>query len=391
MKLTKLSLQNFRGIEALEMDLYDELGRVESVIPIVGPNTSGKTTILDAISLCLWPAVQGSLRADLALTPTALVRHGAVRAEVTCELWFSDEEIESVLKVHERTNTPLARPIPTANKITVQWTYPDPKGQDPRGRYVYLPEDSQPVFRGRDVLARNLHAPKVSWQQQADMGGVFVFDQKRTGIGEGPAEELRVPTGGGGLNGSGSWVSVAYLVDPFLARLTEQANSRQSQNKPRSPRDLLIDLATRAQAPQAPGSSQREDFERLKELYAKVCAPHRIRGLLNTGPGLDLEFEGPGGPYLFLGLSSGQLMILLILLQFAQQRIHRSIVLIDELELHLHPLWQTRLYQSLRELGDDNQIFFTTHSTHLRELIRQGTFFHTTGELGDHSIEKVEV
>lgn len=100
-----------------------------------------------------------------------------------------------------------------------------------------------------------------------------------------------------------------------------------------------------------------------------------------------MEFDGPQGTYLFQGLSSGQLMILLLLLRFARARIHNSIVLIDELELHLHPLWQTRLYQRLQDLGVENQYLFTAHSTHLRDLIR-GDFFHCTGELGEGAIKK---
>ncbi len=62
-------------------------------------------------------------------------------------------------------------------------------------------------------------------------------------------------------------------------------------------------------------------------------------------------------------------MILLLLLNFATKHIHSSIVMIDELELHLHPLWQDRLYQSLDKLGLENQIIFTTHSSHLRNSI----------------------
>lgn len=157
----------------------------------------------------------------------------------------------------------------------------------------------------------------------------------------------------------------------------------------RDPRLLLLNLAARAQASQDPEATEREDFERLCQLYARVCRPHRIKGLYNTESGLDMEFEGPQGVYLFDGLSSGQLMLLLLLLQFARHRIHQSIVLIDELELHLHPLWQSRLYQSLGELGVDNQIFFTTHSTYLRDIIR-GAFFHCTGELGDEPVKKEE-
>ncbi len=99
-----------------------------------------------------------------------------------------------------------------------------------------------------------------------------------------------------------------------------------------------------------------------------------------------MEFTGDRGRYYYDGLSSGQQMILLMLLQFATKRIHRSIVLIDELELHLHPLWQDRLYASLSKLGDENQCAFTTHSTHLRDTIREKC--HSTGELSSLTIPR---
>lgn len=198
-----------------------------------------------------------------------------------------------------------------------------------------------------------------------------MFDQKRTGLAQRMTSEMRALAASGG-------------------EAPEDASDARAGNDYTSdPRLILLHLASRAQAPQGPETTEREDFERLRTLYARVCAPHRIKGLYNTESGLDMEFEGPQGTYLFDGLSSGQMMILLLLLQFARKRIHSSIVLIDELELHLHPLWQTRLYQSLGALGFDNQVFFTTHSTHVRDLI--GTdFFHCTGELGDKALEKVE-
>ena len=39
-----------------------------------------------------------------------------------------------------------------------------------------------------------------------------------------------------------------------------------------------------------------------------------------------------------------------------------SIVLIDEVELHLYPIWQERLIETLREEPLNNQYIFTTHS-----------------------------
>jgi hypothetical protein len=141
---------------------------------------------------------------------------------------------------------------------------------------------------------------------------------------------------------------------------------------------ILTSLAVRAQVAQDPEATEKADFARLKALYETVCHPHAMGELYNTEHGLDMEFSGDGGRYYYDGLSSGQQMILLMLLQFATRRIHRSIVLIDGLELHLHPLWQDRLYASLASLGEDNQYIFTTHSTHLRDTIRE-QFYYATG------------
>lgn len=141
----------------------------------------------------------------------------------------------------------------------------------------------------------------------------------------------------------------------------------------------------RAQVAQDAEATEKADFERLKALYERVCYPHKLAGLYNTEHGLDMEFTGERGDrYYYDGLSSGQQMILLMLLQFATRRIHRSIVLIDELELHLHPLWQDRLYSSLGNLGDENPCIFTTHSTHLRDTIREQSY--STGDLSSSSI-----
>jgi predicted ATP-dependent endonuclease of OLD family len=141
----------------------------------------------------------------------------------------------------------------------------------------------------------------------------------------------------------------------------------------------------RAQVAQEPGATEKEDFARLKQLYELVCHPHAIGELYNTEHGLDMEFRSDRGRYYYDGLSSGQQMILLMLLRFATERIHRSIVLIDELELHLHPLWQGRLYAALPRLGEDNQYIFTTHSTYLRDMIADH-FYHATGEVSQPAV-----
>ena len=53
MKVTSALIENFRHIERLELDFTDSVGRVRDVSVIVGPNTSGKTTVLDALAIAL--------------------------------------------------------------------------------------------------------------------------------------------------------------------------------------------------------------------------------------------------------------------------------------------------------------------------------------------------
>ena len=373
MKLEKIQIENFRGIKHLELDFRDELERIQDVVPIVGPNTSGKTAILDAITVCLGPGTEiWTMRPDLVLSPASLVRRGSLRARVKCTVRFSDAEIAKTKDIFVRTGFLNKGNFPESNRVTVDWEYPDPTERHQRGLNTYDPAKAHLLFKGRKRAVRHFYVPGVSSESLRQLGGIFMFDQKRTGLGQRTSSQLRDRAAG--RNGPPN-----FLKDGQL--------DKDADSYTRDPRMILLNLAVRAQAAQSPEATEREDFNRFCELYARVCKPHRINRVYNAESGLDIEFEGPNGIYFFEGLSTGQIMLLSLLLQFVTNRIHSSIVLIDELELHLHPLWQTRLYQSLGELGFDNQVLFTTHSTHLRDLIR-GNFVHCTGELGDEPAAK---
>lgn len=192
MKPEKLQIENFRGIEHLELDFQDELGRAQDIIPIVGPNTSGKTSLLDAITLCLGPVTEiWTMRPDLVYTPASLVRRGSVRAHVACTVRFSNAEIESTKEVFEITGNSQLGEIPAANRVTVHWEYPDPLGKHRRGRNRFEPQDARLLFKGRVNAVRNLHVPGVSPRSLQNLGGVFMFDQKRTGLGHRTHSQLR--------------------------------------------------------------------------------------------------------------------------------------------------------------------------------------------------------
>ena len=58
MKLEYVRIRDFRSIAKLDLPFKDDLELIRDCVPIVGPNTSGKTTILDAIALCLMPVTE---------------------------------------------------------------------------------------------------------------------------------------------------------------------------------------------------------------------------------------------------------------------------------------------------------------------------------------------
>jgi hypothetical protein len=78
--------------------------------------------------------------------------------------------------------------------------------------------------------------------------------------------------------------------------------------------------------------------------------------------------RGDCQPYDISEMSSGEQVIFSMLYQFVSQNIARSIILIDELELHLHPPQQQALYASLYKLAPECQFIITTHSPYLEDI-----------------------
>lgn len=70
-----------------------------------------------------------------------------------------------------------------------------------------------------------------------------------------------------------------------------------------------------------------------------------------------------------------------------------GIVLIDELDLHLHPKWQRRIIEDLRRTFPKIQFIATTHSPFLIQSLRDGGLIQLDGETGeeysDASIEDI--
>jgi predicted ATPase len=392
MKLAKVRIENFRCLGTqdmpLELDFTDALGRVRDFTLLVGPNASGKTTILDAIAAALGPGLwMPTLRQGFKLSPRTVVQHGALHAKVACWLRFSPEEIAATIEIFQLAQ--IHDKIPDAPEVKLTWTYPSPskplnlvpsvtaysnqngqliqfsadaptwqygyatnliryETQPDRGLIASEPEMGWLLLRGRDQLAKLLATGLADWNWFYRIGGAFTFDQERTGLGKTISRQV--------------W---------NMIHGTSDAAQNNEELQTTDPRTILIDLALQSLVPPlGPKCQMRDDFGPIKEKYSQVCAPHRIVGAVRDELGeFDVHFSDGENEYNYDGLSSGEKNVLLLLIRFQAERMHRSLVLIDELELNQHPLWQRALVHMVPRMGEGNQIIATTHSPYLRGAV----------------------
>ncbi len=120
---------------------------------------------------------------------------------------------------------------------------------------------------------------------------------------------------------------------------------------------------------------QRDIFADIERAYRTVFPGHHFEGPV---PRTEME-EILAEPwfYLFDGshqyelgeMSGGERAIFPMIFDFANWTIHNSVILIDELELHLHPPLQQGLLKALRNLGKNNQFIITTHSDAVTSIV----------------------
>jgi predicted ATPase len=414
-KLAKIAIENFRHLgtssHPLEVSFTDSLDRVRDFTLLVGPNTSGKTTILDAIALALGRSVgMAALRPDFKVTPRTVVRRGALHARVTCWLRFSPKEIEATQTIFRLAE--VSQTVPESPEVQLTWTYPAPQqpsqstgviastgisltgltsqpwrylatsypmltgtypiltttiANQPQSDYGVIqsePEQGWALLHGRDQAARLLATGRANWSLLHQVGGVFTFDQGRSGLGKTISRQV--------------WNIIHGTA--MAARENEDLQTTD-------PRTILIDLALQSLVPSIASKGQQapDEFRLIQERYARICAPRRLVGVGRDELGeFDVYFGHGEIEYPYDGLSSGEKNVLLLLIRFVAERMDQSVVLIDEMELNQHPIWQRKLLNLIPQMGDDNQIIATTHSPYLRDAVRPDAVIDL-GDLGDRT------
>lgn len=341
MKLRRLHIENFRRIRELDLDLTTDSGEPRQITTLLGDNGSGKTTVLQAIALVLSLATRkGSL--DLEWPGFLAERMSSLgRTVIELDVEFDEAERATIRETFRLWSNQERREVLAYSDNAIATV----RFED--GKLSISPGSLTGVqFRGRHFLT-SLHLPFSRKRElMSELGDVFWFDQFRS-----------------------------------IATAQPNGDTRSEDTSGHSTRTVGLDhlreqLVGAWSVHLQPDSSQGDLIGELEPLIHRVFPGMQFRGTSPRGENLDYRasnllilLEQNGLVFDIGEMSSGEQAVFPLLWQFVQQRIARSIVLIDELELHLHPPQQQALFQALPKLGPDCQFIITTHSPFLEEII----------------------
>lgn len=344
MHLRRLHIENFKGLKQLDVSFIREDGSVRPLTLLLGANGSGKTSVLQAIALVLSLATRKIAEPGDFTWPGFLLERigsgGHTRIEL--ELEFPGDELVVTRKLFDEWQPTIRRDL--ANSASVPSDTPQITLVYQDGRLRCEQGDSAlSQCLGRYFIRTILRTNPWLRRQFRSVGDVFWFDQNRNLLVK---NEETFRSDATGETMPGIEVLRQYLITWYAVHS--------------SPRK----------------ATQTDYLHRLEALFARVFPGTRFVGV-EPRPGLSATspsdsyflLQQEGRTYDLAEMSSGEQAVFPLIYEFVRLEIARSIVLIDELELHLHPPAQQTLLASLRTLSPDCQFLVTSHSPYLESAV----------------------
>lgn len=304
------------------------------VVLIVGNNGVGKSSILQAIVLTTATATREGFEISKFDWPGFDHEHiqtGRFPLSIKCNYEFSDGEIQATkeyAKLLIDKGIPLGMPAEYKN-IELEYDYQNDKVKTKSGARAYY------QFSGYQFAKRLTKYVEEKNTLFDRIGNIYWYTEQRTSYSISNALDTESPQ----LEWMRSFLATAYSF--HIAIVDGQRTLR---------------------------NGQFDFYDSLHKLYKSVF-PDRF--FVGAAPDFD-AFEAANAPYFYLSdgvnqyeiaeMSAGERAIFPILLDFARWNINNSIIIIDEVELHLHPSLQQSFIRALMSLGKNNQFILTTHS-----------------------------
>lgn len=336
MRIHKVRIDNFRRLKDFTVDFCDADGIPRPLTILVGPNMSGKTTVLDALHLayaCIENAQKPKLRPGLDPEYAGLRPDPNRPIEIDLEFSLHPDEWQAIDEIEKRLGN-AGLDVAKKEIYQLEFRWPPPEGSY-HGVTFSNPFKANLAFRGRATAKVAMTRKRGNEAFFERIGGILYLDQHRS---------VHIPR----------FSTASGLPE----ELRELAGSE----------DLMpwLELVSRLDQKWDPKTQGESAWSRVKRLYALLAAPAEIDDVKASDEGFYLRLLRDGQAYEAEGMSSGERQILRLIVNMTAQRAVRSVVLADEIELHLHPGWQrTLLHFCRRGGGGENQFIVTTHSESL--------------------------
>lgn len=353
MKLERLTLANFRGFDQIDLDF------TEDVTVIAGVNGVGKSGVLKALTSAM----------SLALPKFTVSRESS--------LGLSDTDVQSG---KPGLSVSVTLKLDTA-KIIIDLTRAAPLAADKAESLIkrrddlrFATRETKKGSKEEQEINDEIRLIEIQLDQASDIAAVrFLPNDVAT-----DADELVAALKGG----RNQPLAVLYNTSRFLSRLpptlpkTKKIDAAAAYDKSLNQLEVsLNDFANwyRAVVAEVAASEKARLFLQLEQA---------IKTFLPEVSNLDLHEGRPprfsvmkSGQMLFLEqLSDGERGLLALVFDLTRRLAIANpdsdnpvaegvaLVLIDEIELHLHPKWQRDALQRLRDIFQASQFVVTTHS-----------------------------
>lgn len=352
MIIVKLEIRNFRCFEHLKVMFHPRLN------VLVGANASGKTALLLALRRCLGTFVGQFSDIDTAEKQTIMhIAPEDVRLSQNKKL--DKNEFAEI--------TSFSCTVQAGNQ-KYEW------GRTKQGRNAKTDsKDTREVDKWVKELETKLKDPTKQYDLRLPLVAYFSTDRVSSERKFVKNDKLFSSRMRGYFNALGQLTNTEYLKEWFKNR---QLEMYQSDGK-----SAALDLMQRV-VKQIPGVEAIEYIVRTSE--------NQMEDDLYLTFQKDGKEEKTGFDY----LSDGQKMLVAILADIAMRCLLLNpqlgkeanetpgVVLIDEVELHLHPAWQRLVIPALLNAFPNVQFFVTTHSPQvLSEVSKESVFVLEDGRI----------
>jgi len=330
--LKSVRIENFRAIDQATIPLHRQL------TVLVGDNATGKTTILEAIAVALSSLLRNS-------TPPS--RRGS-RVSVEDFRTLIDKDL---LGEPQRADDLVISLETNGNEITCHYLLDDTYSDQPRVRQrrdgsserwfhqlidtdqtapvlAYYRDDRGQLHGGDSVYRRQSKGRLGAYHLAFDTR--VYFDESVNWFEEAENAELRDQRERGSDFVDRRLMSVRYAVEKLVPEVSELRMLGR-------PPQLSMTLQSEGQAPRLLTAGQLSSGFRTMVALAMDLA----RRMADLNPHLEDPTQSPG------------------------------VVLIDEIDLHLHPRWQQLVVKGLLEAFPNVQFIMSTHSPQVLTTLRE--------------------